>query len=411
MPTINQFKLATGILLAVVGGSMYLGFSLRTAKTGTVKDTEATPVAACASQARAATVQVIAWRRTGQELSELGRGSGFLLKNSDLLVTAWHVIAGAEEISAVDADGGTAGVVTGVAGGDQWADLVLLTLVAPYPPNSSRPPAGLAVGNCAILREQEVVMVSAFPATHRQWVAQTGVFIGRYAPSEAAAWLQFDTAFTPGMSGAPALKIADASVVGIVSLTAAGAEKQMGFAVPSEALAAMLECANLDNPLPLDRWQRRNQQQSAWRAVLEDERYKRVVGQREAGNYTGALQTLETWPDRSQAENPWLLRQAAHIHEAQGNLQLATQCAALAAQQADHAMLWLEFARIAKIRGNITVTEYRMLVSKAVAASPGDAVVWTALAAACREEGDEASALKAQNRAHALHPTLRMSVP
>jgi S1-C subfamily serine protease len=167
----------------------------------------------------------------GAGVTENGLGSGVIINGAGAVLTALHVVDGAQQIQVEFADGTTAAAQVATSRAEK--DIAVLTvdrLPAVVVPAvmAGPPPVGaavFAVGNPLGLRGS--LSAGVVSATDR------GIGTGRGPNLEGL--IQFDAAVNPGNSGGPLLNRAG-QVVGIVTALANPAKQDffvgIGFAVP-----------------------------------------------------------------------------------------------------------------------------------------------------------------------------------
>jgi S1-C subfamily serine protease len=201
---------------------------------------KATLAPSMASQAFAAIVPSVVRidiRRDGEERG--GVGAGVLIDERGLLLTAYHVVAGADHIRVVYSDGTQSDALV-VAEEPERDTAVLLASVVPDDVIAATlaPSASLRIGD-------EVIAVgSPYGLTHTLTLGVVSGLQRRFrAPAIGQTLdnvIQFDAAVNPGNSGGPLVN-RYGEVVGIVSglLNPEGEVFiGIGFAVPIEAAAA-----------------------------------------------------------------------------------------------------------------------------------------------------------------------------
>ncbi len=202
-------------------------------------DSPLRPVLAERDDIRAAAVHV-----SGTACGQFSEGSGFMVE-SGLVLTNAHVVAGVEEITVRDADGGSEiGVLVGF---DPGRDIAALSVS-----DSATSPVGLApigaraadVGDAATVDRDDGLEFVPFEVTRR--ILATGRDF--YAEqTEGRRVLEIRSLLAAGDSGA-ALVNADGEVVGMVFAVARGQQDQ-GYALDSSEIAEFL--AGIDRtPLP-----------------------------------------------------------------------------------------------------------------------------------------------------------------
>ena len=168
-----------------------------------------------------------------------GVGTGFVVDSAGLIATNLHVIGEARPITVRFADGASHRV-TAVHATDRASDLALLKIDA----------AGLdplPLGNAGELRDGAEVIALGHPQGFEHSVV-SGVLSGR-RELEGKELLQLAIPVEPGNSGGPVLD-RDGKVVGVLTMRSA-ASNNLGFAMPIDALASLIENPN---PVPIDRW-------------------------------------------------------------------------------------------------------------------------------------------------------------
>lgn len=235
------------LAVAVAGGALAgAGSAVLFSRAGSNPGTDAATNAATITSTTSSTVDLEqAITRVAAQASDSvvtiqtsnGSGSGFIVSGDGLIVTSWHVIAGAGTLTAVLA-GGTELAAT-VLSTDETHDIALLDVAA-----TGLPPLALATN--AVEIGQAVIAAGTalgeFPDTITVGVISgldrsIDVGVGRSARSLSGV-LQTDAALNPGMSGGPLLNLAG-QVVG-VNTAVAGNAYGIGFAEPIAAAAALL---------------------------------------------------------------------------------------------------------------------------------------------------------------------------
>lgn len=170
-------------------------------------------LAAAAARLRQSTVHV-------HDGGGRGSGSGVAWDRSDLIVTNAHVVHA--RVALVEYAGGRRAPAQVIAR-DTRRDLAVL-----HVPDAALPPAG--VRSARGLMPGELVLAVGNP------LGLVGALSVGLVQRCNACWVVADVKLAPGNSGGP---LADAAgrVVGINSLVAGG----LAYAVPSEAVAALLE--------------------------------------------------------------------------------------------------------------------------------------------------------------------------
>lgn len=174
--------------------------------------------------------------RTEKPLS-VRDGSGFVVNDKGLVVTARHLAVGATRL-VVDVP--THGILQAqLVGEDEVTDLAVLRLLDP--PAALRP---LELGPSEDLRAGDWVAAVGNPYGFRQSVTVGVVsYVGRYLQADdmrvSSEFLQFSAAVNPGSSGCPIVDFAGR----VVGVTTQGADAAQGlsFAIPSRTLKWALE--------------------------------------------------------------------------------------------------------------------------------------------------------------------------
>ncbi|HWF72887.1 MAG TPA: trypsin-like peptidase domain-containing protein [Solirubrobacteraceae bacterium] len=170
-------------------------------------------------------------------------GSGFVLNKNGDIVTAEHVVSGAQTIKVVFADGYSAGA--SVVGSDTGEDVAVIH-VNNVPSSQLHP---LALGDSSTLQVGDGVVAIGSPFGLPGTVTAGIVSALGRAISSPNNWtianaIQTDAAINPGNSGGPLLNSAG-QVIGIndqidtnaTSATGQGSSAGVGFAVPSNTIS------------------------------------------------------------------------------------------------------------------------------------------------------------------------------
>ena len=358
------------------------------------------------SAIKAAVARIVAFNPGAAEglPQQTSYGTGFILDSGQTMATARHVLQEAVELRyefnrESDPQAGTT-----IVASDRASDLALLAA------GFGEQRSGLKLGSSETLRPGQTVLIATFPTDSPEPVLQSSVFLGRVALSEAISWLAFEAEFAPGSSGAPIIDPANRRVVGIVALSETEPSRQRGFAVPAEALAGLREYAGLRPPVSLAAWREEEDRESEWRRTTADPRLAQIRQRLAANNLDGSLRLVNQWLSEGGDRNPSVLLLAADVQERLGNLESARRLTAQAAEIGNYAQAWHELARRSRALGKSNAEESAALLRRAVAASPGNGLLWLALANALAESGDHRSASRAFNRARALQPALNEKI-
>ena len=180
-----------------------------------------------------AVVNVVASSDQGE-----GEGTGFIVRSDGIVVTNFHVVEGASEVTVVTSDEDPISYDARVVGGDMEADLAILDIDATDLPT-------VPLGNSADLRlGQQVVAIGYALGLEGGPSVTTGVVSSltrRIVVPDAncleceerrrvyAEVIQTDAAINPGNSGGPLVNLAG-EVVGI-NTAGAGSAENVGFAI------------------------------------------------------------------------------------------------------------------------------------------------------------------------------------
>ncbi len=162
-------------------------------------------------------------------------GSGALISADGEVITNWHVVDRAVDVRCLLADGRA--LKAKILGVDKDTDIALLKLEGL---TDSLPFA--EIGDSTVLREGAFVMAMGAP-----WGLSRSVSIGivscvdRYLneASEYSLWLQTDASISPGNSGGPLVNT-DGQIIGLNARGSGGGGGDLGFAIPSETLKAVV---------------------------------------------------------------------------------------------------------------------------------------------------------------------------
>jgi len=156
--------------------------------------------------------------------TSLGQGSGFLY-DSNLILTNWHVVAGATEIQVQFYDRSRAAAM--LVGVDPYSDVAVIRVPA-VPPEAG----SLRLGNSSGLWVGQQVVAIGNPlglatSLSSGYISQVKKRLD--LPPIIVPVLQLDIAIAPGSSGGPLLDLAGK----VVGITNAGTAYGINFAVPS----------------------------------------------------------------------------------------------------------------------------------------------------------------------------------
>ncbi len=175
-------------------------------------------------------------RGDGEELVQLGVGSGVIVRPEGIVLTNHHVVRDAEVVKVVLSD--RRELIASVAGSDPRTDIAVLRL-----PPGTYPAAPL--GDSARLEVGEWVIAIGNPFGLGQSVT-AGIISAKgranVGVAELEDFIQTDAAINPGNSGGPLIDL-EGRVVGINSaiFSRSGGYQGIGFAVPVDMARAVME--------------------------------------------------------------------------------------------------------------------------------------------------------------------------
>ena len=161
-----------------------------------------------------------------------GQGSGFVWSDDGYIVTNHHVVAGADRVTVIFADGWEA--IAKVLGSDPDSDLAVLKIEVPEGGLTA-----LELGDSAELRVGQLTVAIGAPFG-QSFTMTRGIVsaLGRTIPSAGSSFsnpevIQTDAPINPGNSGGPLLD-RRGRVIGINSqiVSSSGASAGVGFSVP-----------------------------------------------------------------------------------------------------------------------------------------------------------------------------------
>ncbi len=178
----------------------------------------------------------------GAPFRQHGSGSGFILDTEGHIVTALHVVSGAQRVDVILADGAV--FPAELLGSDAGNDLAILTLQAPT--EKRRQLATVKLGDSSRLRVGETIVTIGNPFG-LEGTLTLGIIssLGRMRTGVGERlitdMIQIDAPMNPGNSGGPLLNL-DGEVIGIneqIEATTLGGGG-IGFAVPVNSLKRYL---------------------------------------------------------------------------------------------------------------------------------------------------------------------------
>ena len=234
-----------------------------------------------AQKALAATVSLEMQDSNGDTL---GHGSGFFVR-PNLIVTNYHVIDGAAKGYAKLVNTAIAYPINGFTAADKTYDLALLKVSIPGV-------TPLPVGDSHVVQIGESVYVAGNPQG-LEGTFSDGIISGRRDKGTKKERLQMTAPISPGSSGGPVLN-RKGEVIGVsTSLYNPIFGVNLAFAVPSNALTALLRRPQKIKPL------------SSQTPSVSAETYRaRAYGSIQLGNYEKAIRELDQ-ALRMNPKDPW----------------------------------------------------------------------------------------------------------
>jgi S1-C subfamily serine protease len=170
-----------------------------------------------------------------EEEKEFGIGSGVVVNDAGDILTAWHVVNGAQEIRVTYADGSEA--TAEISGAEPENDIAVLHPTQPpglIVPAVLGNPFAMRVGDEAFAVGNPLGLTGSLSAGVISGFNRS-IPVGEDGQQRLERLIQFDTAVNPGNSGGPLLN-RQGQVVGIVTALANPSEQNffvgIGFAVP-----------------------------------------------------------------------------------------------------------------------------------------------------------------------------------
>jgi hypothetical protein len=161
----------------------------------------------------------------------LQQGSGFVAEGGTVIITNYHVIAGAEAVKARTSTGRVFRVTTALRV-DEKSDLAILRL------EGQADLVPLSLGDSSNVRIGEEVVTIGSPQGLENSVS-TGIVSGLRVFNDNTSYLQTTAPISPGSSGGPLLN-ARGEVVGVTTFLVRGGQN-LNFCVPINYARAMLE--------------------------------------------------------------------------------------------------------------------------------------------------------------------------
>lgn len=176
-----------------------------------------------------------------------GVGSGFIINEDGYILTNYHVIEGASEISVTLSDNTT--VAAKVVNYDENQDVAMLKITD----NDVKIPAVVELGDSDQLRQGESVIAIGTPlSTNLSQTVTNGIVsaLNRNVETESGVMqnlIQTDASINPGNSGGPLVNTRG-QVVGINTMKATGTDTEgIGFAIPINDISDKIE--SLSKPI------------------------------------------------------------------------------------------------------------------------------------------------------------------
>ncbi len=187
------------------------------------------------SRARPAVVTVYADDAAGDTFS---MGSGVVVRADGVVITAWHVIAGASDVVVRTSTGGYY-EVKGLLGWDRQADYAVLQL-------SGKGFSALPLGDSGAVRQGDRVYAIGDPAGLEATASEGIISSVREVPG-GGKWLQLTAPISKGSSGGPVLN-AKGQVIGLASFIVTDGQN-LNFAIPVNRLKPVLRAKSQPTPV------------------------------------------------------------------------------------------------------------------------------------------------------------------
>jgi len=177
---------------------------------------------------------------TGRDGKQAGLGAGFVIADSGLIATNYHVLGEARPIRVELADGRTFDV-TSIEASDRRLDLAIIKI------NADKLPPALPLGDSDTLKQGAPIVALGNPQGLKRSVV-AGVVSGR-RELDGRSMIQLAVPIEKGNSGGPVLDM-QGRVHGIVTAKSLVTDN-LGFAVEINDLKPLLA---KPNPIPISRW-------------------------------------------------------------------------------------------------------------------------------------------------------------
>lgn len=167
--------------------------------------------------------------------------SGFVIEDGTVLVTNYHVVAGAYRIVANTSDGESSVEATNILAYDQLADLAILRCSANLGVDA------LVLGDSDEVQQGAGVYAIGYPLGLANTVSN-GIVSSRYFDENETDILQITAAISSGSSGG-ALLNSEGEVIGVTSASYS-AGQNLNIAVSANEVKKLLLDAETDTPIP-----------------------------------------------------------------------------------------------------------------------------------------------------------------
>jgi len=175
----------------------------------------------------------------GRQLSETGTGTGIVIDDQGHILTNFHVVAGADQLTVVGRDAKTRSAT--VIGAFPENDIAVLRVDE----TSGLDPLPLGSADAMLVGDPVVAIGNALGLDSSEPTVTTGILsaknrtINTNTGTTLTGLLQTDAAINPGNSGGPLLNEAG-QVIGINTAIAGGAQN-IGFAIPIDTVLPLVD--------------------------------------------------------------------------------------------------------------------------------------------------------------------------
>lgn len=175
----------------------------------------------------------------GRQLSETGTGTGIVIDDQGHILTNFHVVAGADQLTVVGRDAKARSAT--VIGAFPENDIAVLRVddpsgLEPLPLGSA---AAMLVGDPVVAIGNALGLDSSEPTVTTGILSAKNRTINTNTGATLTGLLQTDAAINPGNSGGPLLNEAG-QVIGINTAIAGGAQN-IGFAIPIDTVLPLVD--------------------------------------------------------------------------------------------------------------------------------------------------------------------------